>query len=207
MQADQPILAPPRAGGTKNVSMILSAVAVVLAAGALVAAVVIPGAAGPAGAAGAAGTNGTNGATGTRGPTGPQGPAGNGTMMGHFIDFITLTLGASCTDEPNVVSLNTPSAGNVTVTASVTVQISHTAGTADSVVIYVSTSAFGGCSDTAGYAWVPAASASDTYKITVPVALASPVAGAGTYVYWVSGIASGSAEISFATGYVVFFPS
>ncbi len=203
MQSEPIATAPSRPGGLKNVSLILSIVAVVLAAGALGAAVAIPGPAGPAGAKGATGANGTNGSTGARGPTGP---AGNGTMMAHFIDFTSTTLGTTCTDTSQVATLRPSTRGNVTITASVVVQIAHTSGTEDQVQVLVSTSAFGSCSDTAGIADVPASAATDTYIITVPVALSSPVSAAGVYAYWISGIATGTASITFATGYVVFYP-
>lgn len=57
----------PPAGGGRNLSMILSTVAVILSVIALSVSFAIPG---PAGATGA------NGVAGTQGPQGPQGPAG-----------------------------------------------------------------------------------------------------------------------------------
>lgn len=203
MSADQSIPAPPRPGGGKNMSLILSVVAVVVAAAALGAAVALPGPAGPAGSRGATGTNGTNGTTGARGP---QGPTGNGTLMAHFLQITSFSLTASCTSATANASLTVPSKGNVTITASVTVQISHTSGTMDAVYVFASTSRFGGCSDTAGYAVVPSSAATDTYYFTVAVALASPVASAGTYTYTVGAIGAANDAIYFASGYAVFYP-
>lgn len=198
MQAEQPVIAAPRPSGAKNVSLILSGIAVVLAAAALVAAVAIPG---PTGATGAAG------ATGNTGATGPRGPAGNNTLMARFISFGTITLGSSCVNASQSAVLKVPSGGNVTITASVTIQITHTAGTSDTIYVYVSTSRFGACSDTAGFAAVPASAATDTYAITVPVAITSPVATAGTYSYTVGALAfTSTATMYLATGYAVFYP-
>ncbi len=203
MQPDQPLQAPPRAGGVKNVSLILSVVAVVLAAAALGAAVVIPG---PAGSTGAKGTNGANGTNGAQGPQGPQGPAGSGSLMAHFLQLGSISIGTSCTNSTASASLTVPSRGNVTITASVTIQISHTSGTLDVVYVYASTSRFGGCSDTAGYAVVPGTAATDTYYVSVTVAITSPVAAAGTYTYTVGAVTSSNAALYFSSGYAVFYP-
>ncbi len=200
MQPDQPLQAPPRAAGVKNVSLILSVVAVVLAAAALGAAVVIPG---PAGSTGARGANGTNG---TQGPQGPQGPAGSGSLMAHFLQLSAVSIGTSCTNSTASASLTVPSRGNVTITASVTIQISHTSGTLDAVYVYASTSRFGGCSDTAGYAVVPGTAATDTYYVPVTVAITSPVAAAGTYTYTVGAVTTSNAALYFGSGYAVFYP-
>ena len=186
--------------------MILSAIAVLLAAGALVAAVAIPGPAGPQGATGAAGTDGTDGARG------PQGPPGNGTLMTSF-SYGLLDVGASCTDESPSFSLAAPSAGTIAVTGSVSVGIAHTTGAADDVVVYVSVPGAGGdCYQPAGSAVVPAALGSDLYEITVPVAVTWPASAAGTYALTISGAvfassASNNAAFSAATGYAVFYPS
>jgi len=186
----------------KNVSTILIAVAVVLAAGALVASLVITGPAGPTGATGAAGSNGTNGATGS---TGPRGPQGNGTIMGGFHSLGSVAISNTCTDLPYSATITVPSAGTSVVTASVTIEVSHTNGAGDNVVVYATT-AFGSCSDTAGYAQVPAGQPTATYLITVPVVVNSPVSAAGTYTYTVSAATAGTAWIYLAIGNVVFYP-
>lgn len=206
MQANEPIPAPPGPGGKRNVSTILSVVAVVLAAAALGAAVAIPGPAGPGGPRGAAGANGTNGTNGAVGPQGPQGPAGAGTLMASFHQYGSTTIGSGCTNSTGSASLAVPSKGNVTITASVTVQMSHTSGTLDAVYLYASTSRFGGCSDTAGYAVVPSNAATAIYYVDVTVVVVSPVASAGTYTYTVGAATAGTAYYYFVSGYAVFYP-
>lgn len=201
MQANEPVQAPPPRGGMKNVSLILSVVAVVLGAAALGAAVAIPG---PAGPAGSRGTNGTNGTTGSQGP---QGPAGPGTLMAHFLELGSVVIGTGCTNASSAATLTVPSKGNVTLTASVSIQVTHTSGTEDYIPVYMSTSRFGGCSDSAAWVDVPASIGTGSYVYTVPVAITSPVAAAGTYTYTVGSLAnSATASFYFVSGYAVFYP-
>jgi hypothetical protein len=126
--------------------------------------------------------------------------------MAHFLQLGSVTIGTGCTDSSVSASVAVPSRGNVTITASMVIEITHTSGTSDTVAVFGSTSRFGDCSDTAGYAVVPASAASDNYYLSVPVALTSPVATSGTYTYTVAALTSGTAYIYFASGYVVFYP-
>lgn len=126
--------------------------------------------------------------------------------MAHFLQLGSVSIASSCTNMTSSASLTVPAHGNVTITASVTIQISHTSGTLDAVYVYASTSRFGGCSDTAGYAVVPGSAATDTYYISVTVAITSPVATAGTYTYTVGAITSSNAALYFGSGYAVFYP-
>lgn len=156
--------------------MMLSAVAVLLAAGAPA----LPGTGGPAviaGTSGTNGTNGTNGATGATGPQGPQGPAGNGTPMSSLLAFGTVSVGSGCTNASSAATIAVPSKGNVTITASFSIEVIHTSGAGDTIAVFASASRYGGCSDSAGYVGIP------------------------------SGAAPGSlAYITLATGYMVFCP-
>lgn len=205
MQPSPSAQSPPGVGGGRNVSMMLSAVAAVLAVAALVVAFAVPG---PAGPQGTAGTAGTNGADGGRGPAGPTGP---GALMSSFVGgIVSMTTG--CSNEVAAANLTVPSKGNVTVTASVLVEIVHSNGALDEVDIYVTLPPpDGNCFYFAGVALVPSSAPSDTYEITVPVAMSWPVPAAGFYSYAIGGsqpTASGTtnAAIERATGYAVFYP-
>lgn len=188
--------------------MILSAVAVVLAAGALVAALAVPGPVGPQGPAGTGGANGTNGTDGARGP---PGPTGSGTLMTSMAGGL-LALSSTCTNERPALNLTVPSKGNVTFTASVLVGIAHTSGTPDEVDVYVSLPApFGNCYLPSGVAVVPASASTDLYEISVPVATSWPVTAAGFESYAIAGIqssasAASNAAFSAVSGYAVFYP-
>jgi len=127
--------------------------------------------------------------------------------MARILQLSSVALGASCTNAPSTAILAVPSAGNVTITASVTVEISHTSGTSDFVSIYGSTSRYGGCSDSAGYAFVASGEASGTFYVTVPVAFVSPVNAAGTFSYTIGAGTAGTAWFTLITGYAVFYPS
>ncbi len=208
MQADQPVQAPPRAGGMKNVSTILSAMAVVLAAGALVASVAISGPVGPQGATGATGANGTNGAPGadgTNGATGPAGPQGNGTIEASA--FVLLTTGlASCTNLESV-SITVPAAGNVTFSATAVIYVEHATTTEDDVLLFASPQS-ATCYDSDGFISVPAAAPTGTYYYTAPLLDTFPVTAAGTYTFYVVGsCAQGTAVFSYGHLSAVFSPS
>ncbi len=205
MQPSESAQSPPGVGGARNMGMVLSVVAVVLALVAVGIAFAVPGPAGPQGATGANGTDGTNG---TRGPTGATGP---GALMSSFLGgIISMTTG--CTNEVQRANLTVPSKGNVTVTASVLVEISHSNGGLDEVDVYVTLPPpDGNCFYLAGVAYVPSSAPTDLYEISVPVAMSWPVTAAGSYSYAIGGSqpaasATSNAAITRATGYGVFYP-
>ncbi len=77
------------------------------------------------------------------------------------------------------MTLTAPSAGTVTLGASVTFRFAHTSGTCNDADL-CGGSPLGACSDTAGYAHVVANEPSDTYCITVAMMVNFPVNGPGT---------------------------
>ncbi len=207
MQANQPTQAPTRVGGARNVSTILSAVALVLAAGALAVSLAVPG---PAGSRGLPGANGTNGTAGGTGPRGPQGPIGNGTLLASFSNVSASSIGTTCTDLTSNATLKVPSKGNVTVTASVGVAIYHINGGGDSIWVYASSS-FGSCGGNVALYGISSTAPTDWYTINVHVAIVVPVTAAGTYWFtvgaWFDTPSIGTmAQWNGVSGYAVFYP-
>lgn len=220
MQANQPSQAPSRAGGGRNVSTILSAVAVVLAAGALVAALAIPGAMGPQGATGATGaTGGTGpqgsaGATGSQGPagadgtTGPQGPAGSGTIEAFHFDSNTTDINPTCTHYTGGdVNITVPGAGSVVVYVSVTIADPFTTGSSDLMYFYLGNT-LTSCTHVFATYDIPSAQPTANYFSVVAGIYSFGVSAAGTYTYSITGTSStGSAKFYWAQLSAVFYPA
>lgn len=161
-------------------SAIMSTVAVVLAAGALIASFAVPGPTGPQGAPGA------NGAAGSQGPPGP------GTLQASNTTWDYTPIGATCTHYTNV-TLVVPGPGTIVVTATAVVAVSHTAGQYASVLVMIS-STVSTCpsSPWAGYMYVPTSASTGAYATTLPVMGSFQVLGAGTYTYNLNGRTSGA---------------
>ncbi len=191
----------------------MSVVAVALAAVALVISVAVPGPAGPAGASGTNGTNGTNGATGPQGPIGPTGPAGPGTLMAMNSTNAKVTIGSACTTYTSAeVNITVPRAGEIVITGSVMLDISHTTGTRDVafVVIQNNTNL---CPDDPylGIMVVQSGLPTDTYWQSIPVNKNYTVTSAGTYTFYVNGrMTSGQNVLDqfwYANLIAVFYPA
>lgn len=194
--------------------MVLSAVAVVLAAGALVASLAIPGPMGPQGAAGVnggtgpagprgpAGANGTNGGTG---PTGPQGPVGNGTIEAFHFDSNGTAIATTCTDLANITII-VPGPGSVVFSGTASLWIGHTNGVEDFVELF--TSPFiGQCFSSAAQFSVPATAPTGTYFFTLPFMGSFKEANAGAFAFFLVGATTTNGYYSFADLSVVFYPS
>ncbi len=187
----------------------LSIGAIALAVVALVISVAVPGPTGPAGANGA---NGTDGATGPQGPIGPTGPAGPGTLMATNETGAKVSIGSACTTYTSAeVSITVPSAGEIVITASVMLDLSHTSGTRDIafVVIQNNTSS---CPDDPylGIMVVQSTLPTDTYWQSVSVQKNYTVSAAGTYTFYVNGrMTSGqnaADQFWYANLVAVFYP-
>lgn len=198
-------------------STILSAVAVVLAAGALVASLAVPGPAGPrgdtgatgqtgaTGPAGAPGPAGANGQSGATGPVGPQGPAGNGTIQAFHIDSNGTSIGTSCGDLANV-SITVPRAGSVVFSATAAFWVGHTNGAGDYLNFFTSTTS-AGCTESASSFNVPSTAPTGTYYFTTPALGTFTVSGAGTYTFYLQALTNTAGYYTYGDLSAVFYPS
>jgi hypothetical protein len=116
--------------GIGHVGLILGVVALALGGSGLAIALTHAGPAGAAGGRGAAGTNGTDGTNGATGPTGPQGPPGPGAVVnGTYTQEETGLTNATCGAQfASGIGFTVKGPGTVVVTASVELEMTHTAG-------------------------------------------------------------------------------
>lgn len=235
MSADQPTQSPPRGGGSRNVSTILSAVAVVLAAGALVASVALPGhagpqgpagpkgdpgangangatgpagATGPTGAAGATGPAGPTGATGPTGPAGPQGPKGNGTIQTYVLlpTGPGIGTGAGCVHYTGSnVTLAVPGPGTIILYVNVVFSIGHTNGVADAVSVLVGTPPSYCTTFAGGQVFLNAGLPTGSFLLGTGFTASMAVPGAGTYKYGLGGICSSGAAAFYEASITAVF--
>ncbi len=197
MQPDPSSSITSRPSGRTNVSLILSAIAVVLAAGALVVAFAVPGPTGP------------GGATGSTGATGPRGPAGNGTIQGSFYDYNeTAMVMTNCTTDAGAnVTLTVPTSGTVVLTAFENFIVGHTTGTYDAIDLAGGTPA-NYCMFFRGNVYVPANQPTGGYVLAGTLIVSLPIARAGTYTFSVSAVNyGGSAAFEYVSMSAVFYPS
>lgn len=178
-----------RRGGSNTVSTILSIVALILATGALVTALVVSGPAGPAGINGANGANGTNGTTGPQGPRGPAGVPGNGTLTSIGIGSPPLaTIGSSCTNSGVSVTITVPGPGELIVQGTTQLRINHTAGTEDRWLVAIGSTTTE-C-PTMPWSWVDSVGTNDPtqaqYWKSAYVQAPWGVTEAGTYTWYLN---------------------
>ncbi len=197
MQASPASSTPALPGGRTNVSLILSAVAVVLAAAALVVAFAVPGPAGP------------GGATGATGGMGPRGPAGNGTIQGSFYDYNeTALVMTNCTTDAGAnVTLTLPARGTVVLTAFENFIVGHTTGTYDAIDLAGGTPA-NYCMFFRGNVYVPASQPTGSYVLAGTLIVSLPILSAGTYTFSVSAVNYGGlAVFEYVSMSAVFYPA
>lgn len=178
-------------------SLILSAVAVLLAAAALVVAFAVPGPMGP------------GGATGATGGTGPRGPAGNGTIQGSLFDRNeTRLVNTNCTTDAGAnVTLTVPTSGTVVLTAAIDFIIGHTTGTQDYIDMYGGTPA-NYCTYFRGEVYVTSSEPTGSYAPDGTLVASFPISGAGTYTFSVSAISyTALSDFEYVSMSAVFYPS
>ncbi|HKV90811.1 MAG TPA: hypothetical protein VJQ43_06430 [Thermoplasmata archaeon] len=196
---------------------LLSVLAVILSAGALLATFAIPGPAGHNGApgtSGAPGSPGTPGSTGTPGIRGPPGPAGPGATIYSVRTPLTQPVGpgTGCVDYAGAnLTFTAPSAGTVVLTASVQVQAAHYSAGNYSEFEAFGTNISGSCISTGSYLIVDVGQSLDSYYATLALADQFNVSGPGVQSFFVTGFNANSGPdydwFESASVVAVFYPA
>jgi len=179
--------------GGGRVGQLLNIVALLLAAGALVASIALPGPQGPAGATGATGSQGPAGTNGTNGVDGAQGIPGPGTIMAtsSAADYGQQVVGTCDHYTGAEVTITVPSAGVIMVTAIVDLAVYHTNGQRDVYVLVVSNSTTTCDYFSNNYAgWVDVPYTDPTNLESPQRTLMQPftLTGGGTFTFYVNGV-------------------
>ncbi|HEV2429090.1 MAG TPA: hypothetical protein VGV64_04480 [Thermoplasmata archaeon] len=177
--------------------LILGIVAILLAGSALGVSVVSPGHSGPAGAAGATGPAGAAGAAGARGPSGSngsQGAAGPGALLNQTLLYGSgfIVNNTTCNHWPRAqVGFTVTHAGTFLVSATFYARMYHTSGV-DDLGEFAMTNSTTDCTTGGEWANTPAAATTAVYQVTVSLVHQFSVPSAGTYTFYLNGMAYGS---------------